>query len=381
MFDGSGSEGVVSGRNLADLREHNRQTVLRCLIESTAPLTIRELARLTGITRPTVASALSDLVETGDALEGQADHASGRGGRRPHVFTLNATKRMQAGVAVRLQGVELAIADWQGTILASDSRPLRGRPPAEILDNLLDDLLVATGITSVDTMVIGAIGSVGRDGVLRRNETLPDISAPGYFERLHDARVGRIVIENDAVLAAVAEQRVRNLPTDRSMVCLLIDASVGVGIVLDGHPVRGAAGYAGEMSYLPGSGWNDAHVALMEQAQAHGCTAQRLFKLAGESDPPAWSRLVLRNFIDDVTFGLTALMAALNPDLLVIGGYACAAHEPIRQRLTDNFTGVLPHLPVIEPASAGTSAVVHGAISLALSSSTEPSLATSNHSA
>ena len=76
MFDGSGSEGVVSGRNLADLREHNRQTVLRCLIESTAPLTIRELARLTGITRPTVASALSDLVETGDALEGQADHAS-----------------------------------------------------------------------------------------------------------------------------------------------------------------------------------------------------------------------------------------------------------------------------------------------------------------
>lgn len=116
----------LGGRSLTDLRDHNQAAVLDCLVTATQPVTIRRLQELTGLTRPTVSAAMNSLLEQGDALERESMHAGGRGGRRSRMFTLNATKRVQAGAAIRLQGVELGLADWHGEMLTSTSRPLRG---------------------------------------------------------------------------------------------------------------------------------------------------------------------------------------------------------------------------------------------------------------
>ncbi|MBD4447254.1 ROK family protein, partial [Xanthomonas citri pv. citri] len=117
----------------------------------------------------------------------------------------------------------------------------------------------------------------------------PEISDPDYFAALHDGRVGNVMIENDAVLAALAEQHVRGLADTESMISLLIDASVGAGIILDGRAIRGSAGYAGEMSYLPGSGWATAHLDLVDVAARHDVSAEALFEFAGSPHAPVWA--------------------------------------------------------------------------------------------
>ena len=356
----------LGGRSLTDLRDHNQAAVLDCLVTATQPVTIRRLQELTGLTRPTVSAAMNSLLEQGDALEQESMHAGGRGGRRSRMFTLNATKRVQAGAAIRLQGVELGLADWHGEMLASTSRPLRGGSPGALLDEALDDLLQELGLDSVDTMVIGALGSVGPDGRLRHNESLPEISDPDHFTALHDGRVGNVMIENDAVLAALAEQHVRGLADTESMVSLLIDASVGAGIILDGRAIRGSAGYAGEMSYLPGAGWATAHLDLVDAAARHDVSAEALFELAGSPHAPVWAEQAVDAFADAIVPGVAALLAALDPGLLVIGGHARPAHVRIARRLRASLRDDLPHLPYIEASRAGAHAVVQGAVELAL---------------
>ena len=139
----------LGGRSLTDLRDHNQAAVLDCLVTATQPVTIRRLQELTGLTRPTVSAAMNSLLEQGDALEQESMHAGGRGGRRSRMFTLNATKRVQAGAAIRLQDVELGLADWHGEMLISTSRPLRGGSPGALLDEALDDLLQELGLSLI----------------------------------------------------------------------------------------------------------------------------------------------------------------------------------------------------------------------------------------
>lgn len=239
-------------------------------------------------------------------------------------------------------------------------------PPGALLDEALDDLLQELGLDSVDTMVIGALGSVGPDGRLRHNESLPEISDPDHFTALHDGRVGNVMFENDAVLAALAEQHVRGLADTESMVSLLIDASVGAGIILDGRAIRGSAGYAGEMSYLPGAGWATAHLDLVDAAARHDVSAEALFELAGSPHAPVWAEQAVDAFADAIVPGVAALLAALDPGLLVIGGHARPAHVRIARRLRASLRDDLPHLPCIEASRAGAHAVVQGAVELAL---------------
>ena len=91
----------LGGRSLTDLRDHNQAAVLDCLVTATQPVTIRRLQELTGLTRPPVSADINSLIYHGAARGPAAMHAGGRGGRRSRMFTLNATKRVQAGAASR----------------------------------------------------------------------------------------------------------------------------------------------------------------------------------------------------------------------------------------------------------------------------------------
>ncbi|WP_446912488.1 hypothetical protein, partial [Klebsiella pneumoniae] len=90
----------------------------------------------------------------------------------------------------------------------------------------------------------------------------------------------------------------------------LIDASVGAGIILDGRAIRGSAGYAGEMSYLPGSGWATAHLDLVDVAARHDVSAEALFELAGSPHAPVWAEQAVDAFADAIAPGVAALLAA-----------------------------------------------------------------------
>lgn len=365
-FDATASK-VHGGGDLKELKARNRQAVFDQLRSSDAALTVRALERTTGLTRPTVTAALRSLIDGGYVLEAKTVHAGGRGGPRSKTFGINPRRRLLAGTVIRLQSVEVMVTDWLGAPLGHVRVDLEGRDPREVIEQQLAALLADLGVDTVFCLVVGVIGSVDAEGALRRNADIAAISAPGYFAPLERRFGTRLLVENDAYLAASAEFVYRSDRAQQSMVGLHIDIAIGCGIIVGGRLVRGADGLAAELNYLPGSGWRDSHERLLRAATDHGCSVPHIFVAAKAGEE--WATTTVKGFLDDITPGLLALVITLNPELLVIGGDCCPAGDLIAAHLTDTLARTSPVVPEIHVSALGNMCVILGAIHLAASMS------------
>src|SRR5437762_6821397 len=149
----------------------------------------------------------------------------------------------------------------------------------------------------------------------------------------------------------------------RSLVVLAPGTGFGAGIVLDGRLVRGAAGFGGELGHTPvkfdgppcwcgGRGCLALYASgrgIAEAAQARvaghanaallraaggdpmAITAPLVFRLAGESDPPAVA--VVEDACQAMGAMIGTVINGLNPDIVVITGGVAASLAPLETRI------------------------------------------------
>lgn len=194
-----------------------------------------------------------------------------------------------------------------------------------------------------------------------------------------------VALENDATCAGVAEHRYGAALGATSAVLVTVGTGIGGALIIDGHVVRGAHGMAGEyghMSVVPdglqcecgGRGCWEQYVsgrALVRAAYggdpAHG-DGVSVTAAARNGDEAA-----LRAFGEVGTWlglGLAHLVAAIDPELIVVGGGVSLAQElllaPARAALATHLVGA-GHRPVppVVLAALGPSAGMVGAAALA----------------
>jgi glucokinase len=153
-----------------------------------------------------------------------------------------------------------------------------------------------------------------------------------------------VAVDNDANAAALAEQRVGVARDARVVVMLTLGTGIGCGIVIDGRPLRGAHGGAGELGHVPlgrqgvpcqcgvadcvepeasGSG-------LARAAREHGLgelDAAGVFARAAAGD--ATARELVSRFIDRLGAVVGTVVNVLNPDVVVIGGGVSNASDAL----------------------------------------------------
>jgi glucokinase len=170
-------------------------------------------------------------------------------------------------------------------------------------------------------------------------------------------------VDNDVNALALGEWRFGAGRGARSLVVLATGTGLGAGIVLDGHLVRGASGFGGELGHTPvkfdgprcwcgGRGCLALYASgrgIAETAQARvaghagaallraaggdplGITAPLVFRLAGEGDPVAAA------VIDEACQALGAMIGTivngLNPDVVVITGGVAGALASLETRI------------------------------------------------
>ncbi len=224
-----------------------------------------ELARVTGISKPTVSAALGNLAEAGLVREtGETTAASGRG-RSAVLYEADPTAGYVIGVDIGRARIRVALADLDGTIRA------RREIPTTIERELASpetaaDAIVANAARIAREMVAEAdldwglvvhvvVGTPGvfdpAGNAVRYAGSLPGWGQIGVVERLHQALGTALTVHNDANLAAFGEYTYgagRGCPL---MVFLMVGTGVGAGIVVDGQVFTGAHGAAGEVGYLP----------------------------------------------------------------------------------------------------------------------------------
>jgi predicted NBD/HSP70 family sugar kinase len=236
----------VGGASGHHARESNRRAVLHAVASGVA-VTRADLARLTGLTRPTISSLVEELV--GDGLIVEAGQGPSAGGKRPTLLAIDSAARQVIAIDVSSDALVGALSDLRGMATAVEERSGATTGDA-LVDEVVDLIEVLAGQATAPLVGVG----VGTPGLVHADGTIVEAANLGWHDRALGAelqeRTGLPVwVANDADAAALAE--FAHLPEGRDGLALVrIGAGIGAGFVLGGRPYRGGRAAAGEIGHL-----------------------------------------------------------------------------------------------------------------------------------
>ncbi|GAA1704096.1 ROK family protein [Nonomuraea sp. AD125B] len=354
----------VSGGDLSRLRQLNALAVIRAL-QGRPPLTLTELARRTGLSRASTEDVARELLRKGWLAE--AEPAPGGVGRPARRYRFRAEAGRVLGLDIGGHNVRATLADLDGDV-ASAVRvavtPEMGRAERlEAVDRAVLACLEQAGLTGADVWAsgVGTTGLVDGAGKVMLSEALPEWTGVDLAAHVRRLAPAPVLVENDSKLAALAECWRGVARYAKDMVFLLAGLRTGAGLVIDGKLHRGFAGASGEIGALPALGWIRAQEHLVKAA---GGEAGDVFAAARAGERAAVT--AVRRYVRDLALGASALVLALDPQMVVVGGgYSRSADvliEPLRREL-DRWC---IRTPEVRMSALGDEAVVLGAVRLAL---------------
>ncbi|KRV49792.1 transcriptional regulator [Wenjunlia vitaminophila] len=366
--------GQLTGGDPSLLRRINSAVVLRAL-RGTRHSSLTELVGMTGLSRPTVEGAVDGLVEAGLVVEVEPEPQDNRRQGRPaRRYRFHAESGHLLGVEVGVHRVHTLLSDLSGRLLGSHTRQVAESASAEdrlgLLDQVVTELLQRAGVArdTLRAVGVGTPGIVEANGTVRLCTALPGWTELPLGERLRGAFPCPVLVENDANLAAVAERWKGAAAGSDDLVFVLAGLSPGAGSLINGRIHRGHGGAAGEIGalHLLGLGATPERLLSTTGQPLHPLdenAVTEVFRLAREGDPVAGS--AVDRFVGRLVQDVGALVVALDPEVVVVGGWAAGLDdvlEPLRTRLARCCL----RPPRVELSALGDAAITTGALRLAL---------------
>jgi N-acetylglucosamine repressor len=338
-------------------KEINRQIVLN-LVREYQPISRADLARRMEVARGMVSPLVNELIEGGLLYESAT--GTSRRGRKPTLLHVRAHDRLVVGIDVRLSGTHVMLSDFGGRTLATEVLATPADPATLVAElgarvrRLLEANSAAGACQGIGLVVPGMVDRAS--GKLVNAPTLGwrDVELRGALE---EAAGIPVAIERDAVACALAQMWVGDRAGDStgSYAYVTFSDGVGAGLVVNGQVVRGHTDAAGEFGHIPltmdgpacscGSrGCWEAYtssyaivarylgreLATRESyatIRASGLTVPDVIARARGGDTAA--RAALATTARYMGLGLAAIVNALNPARIIVGGEIAAAWDLI----------------------------------------------------
>lgn len=375
-------------------RQYNQDRLLQAL-RLGGGATRAELAKATGLSRATVAAAVSRLLAVG--LVRELPPAAGRmtPGRPASTLCIAAPPGVVVGLDFGHSHLRAAVADLTGRVLAEEHRALQvDNSPVDAIaaaahefSQLLDKINAAGDVTGV---VMGLPSPIDRgSGRVVTNNILPGWvnRAPAHElqERIHLP----VVLDNDANLAALGELTYGATTGVRNFIYVKASIGIGTGLIFDGHLYRGDTGTAGELGHVQmqpegaicrcgNRGCLETLVSVphvlasLQPMHRETLTIADVVRLVAAGDVSA--RRVITDAGRAIGRALAGLCNVLNPGALVVGGELACAGGPfttgIREAIDHHTQPVIADAVTVRTSNLGERAEVLGAIALAIQSST-----------
>jgi predicted NBD/HSP70 family sugar kinase len=364
----------------------NERSVLE-LIRRSAPLSRAQVARESGLSKPTVSLALNGLLAAG--LVREVGRSTGGKGPSAALYELNPLAGWVVGIDVGRQWVRAAIADITGALVARRDERARVRSASTLIGQigtLAHELAAEAGLrwNQVTHATVGSPGVFDPvRGMVAMAPNIPGWGRHGLVEAVREQLGTNVSFENDVNLAALGEQSRGHGQNARNFVYLWVGTGVGLGVVLDGELYRGSRGAAGEIAYLP-IGAGDprdpanrrrgafeeaaAGAGIVRTAAAQGMdpslTAKRVFAAARRGDAAAGRAVEAE--AARLAMGIATVSAVLDPELVILGGGVGRNGDLLLEPIERELRELSPFRPRVVVSALGDDAVLHGAVATAL---------------
>jgi predicted NBD/HSP70 family sugar kinase len=345
------AEAQLGGRGNSNdsVRRHNLSVLLR-LVHRSAGISRSQLTRQTGLNRSTIAALVGELVERQLVVESEPDSNNQVG--RPSPIVRPAPRALGIAVNPEIDAITVGIVGLGGVVLRRVRSPLNHVPTAQeavdisaaIIDGLREEFDLVHRAVGIGVAVPGLVRS--HDGLVRLAPHLGWVDEP-LADMLEEATGFTVVAANDARLGTLAESIFGAGRGLTDVVYLNGGASgIGGGAIVNGAPLRGVSGYAGEFGHtLVNSAGVLCHCGAYGclETEVHRSTLLEAVGLADadaddldvalfNADAPEVTEEIFRQ-LDTLAITLRNAINTLNPQLIVLGGFLGALYAVAPKRL------------------------------------------------
>lgn len=227
--------------------------------------------------------------------------------------------RLWAGVDLGGTGTRAVIVDEEGNALAGATVPTDSFT-ADAVDRLGD--LVMSLVDDVNPLAgvgIGASGPVDlTTGQIHNPDTLPQFTALDVAGGLQRVLAAPTWIDNDAVVAGLAETEWGEARDAQSLLCITLGTGIGAVLIEGGRPRRAADGQHPESGHIPVAGTGSPCYCGLPQCWEQVASRTALDRLQRSSEFD--SSTLWTEYAERVASGLIALVTVHHPDGIVVGG-------------------------------------------------------------
>jgi predicted NBD/HSP70 family sugar kinase len=374
------------------LRAMNESAALAHLLDP-GMLTRADLRKLTALSTPTISEVLRRLTDAG--LVSVVGHNSGRPGPNAEIYAANPDAAYSAAISVRDIGasaspsVAAALCDLTGAVRARLESPIDFlvTDPKTAMLQVVAELSEQAGVPTerIRHVQLGVAGSYDWRTETIRHVDVPGFGTTGLVPGIAEALGTHIGVDNDVNLAAVAERR-RGVGRDTDGFALLWLGQEGLGLAIDinGQLMRGARGGAGEIGYVPLYAPDDTGRKLDLQDLFGGAAILDLARECGvagrtpaEAVAAAGAGDFLNRLADRIAIGLAAVIAVLDPWMVVLAGpIAQAGGETLRGAVATAIRRAAPLEGSIAITGLDDDAVLLGALDAGLTAVRETLIGT-----
>jgi predicted NBD/HSP70 family sugar kinase len=344
-------------RVMADIEAGTATAQIVGALGSNGGMSAAQIARLTGLARSTVSTAVTALKQSRVVIEVERV-AQGGAGRPGTLLTLNPQAGTCIGVNLAYDEVQVVVADMSHSFIA-DKRYSVGvdygpQQAVKVVSEAFGEFYGAKGLSRQSLLGVGisVSGPVGPNGVLQRGGILPKwagINLKSLFASVFEVP---ILVDNESNCAALAELKWGAARGQSNFVMFKMDIGVGGAIVNNGFVITGVSGGAGEFGHVSinpegelcrcgNRGCLELYASfvqpIIQLSRVHKkpVNIESAIALAESGDAGA-----IRLIADVAEYGgrgLAMVGTILNPPLFIIGGRLAQAGELLLTPMRNSF--------------------------------------------
>jgi predicted NBD/HSP70 family sugar kinase len=374
------------------LRQANERLVLNS-IRRHPGISRAEIARLTALSSTSVTFVVNRLRKSRLVVERKLENGSQAAGRPPSALRIRAEAMWAVGVDISQPAARVVLVDLAGSVKKQETVPWQVNP--ELFLHKLHATIrkVAAGCKPEQMLGVGVSMPGTIDKASGRVIAAENI---GWF----GVDVGRLLrrdlrwpffYENDANLSALAEHWFAPQGSDllRYFVYVRLRTGVGTGVVVDGRPLHGVSSAAAEfghvMLYADGRPCSCGNRGCWEQYASEAALLRCYEESAPSKDEPPIdaatliqraragdqrARQALLTTASYVALGMVNLVAALNPQAIILGEPMVSAWDLVEETIREELRKRVPPYALSElrilPSQMGDDATLRGAAALPL---------------